>query len=248
MILFVIFFILPANIVAEENKQGEDSILIETYTKDITGDGLDETIELKGKLFSPDSSFYQEIWIDITNDQGNEWTINYGNGYEPAIEFVDLNHDHIKDILYQSSTGGSGGLYHYDLHTFANEQSEEIPLPEQDYIKGRFQDQFQVNIELSPYTDPIIMDIRDRKKEYISLKIYDESGKLLQPTSLMVDPIAFYEPILISKNKGYGLKSYQQISGAYHADQLGTIETLWYFENGDWVIVQTEWIPSDTSM
>lgn len=221
-----------------------DSILIETYQADVTGDGENNTIELKGKLFAPDAQYYQDIWAEIRSSDKEEWKINYGGGYEPKLQFIDLDHDGIKDIFYQSPTGGSGGLYTSFLHTLANQELKEIPLPEQRYVSGNFEENFQVIIEIVPNGKPIVMDVKDHAEDYIRLGIYDKKGNLLKPTSLMIDPIAFYEPISISESKGYGLKSYQQISGAYHADRLGTIETLWYFENGEWIILQTNWVES----
>ncbi|WP_010647233.1 hypothetical protein [Oceanobacillus massiliensis] len=239
--LFLLFMVIPTHTFAAE---APDATLIETYQADVTGDGENETIQLKGKLFSPDASYYQDIWAEVTSSHDDSWRINYGGGYEPKLEFIDLNHDGIMDIFYQSPTGGSGGLYTSNLHTLAGGKSIEIELPEQAYITGRFEDDFLVTIEIIPDGKPIVMDVEDRKEDYIRLGIYDEKGKLLQPTPLMIDPIAFYEPVLISKSKGAGLKSYQQISGAYHADQLGTVETLWYYENGKWIILQTEWVPA----
>ncbi|PAV27715.1 hypothetical protein CIL05_20410 [Virgibacillus profundi] len=245
LIIFALVFLFSLNInsaiyAAEEKPEPG---LIETYESDITGDGQDEIIELKGILFSEDASYYREIWAEITSKHGQQWKITYGGGYEPVLQFVDLNHDNINDIFYQSPTGGSGGLYNYQLNTLANEKLTDIPLPEQRYIKGMFEDNFNVIIQISPDSKPIVMDVKDRKDDYIRLGIYDTEGNLLKPKSVMIDPIAFFEPILISKSKGYGLKSYQQISGAYHADRLGTIETLWYYENNEWIILQTDWVP-----
>ncbi|WP_339228575.1 hypothetical protein NSQ77_02140 [Oceanobacillus sp. FSL K6-2867] len=239
----LLLFAFPINAFAAETAP-EEGILIETYQVDVTGDGENDTIELKGKLFAPDAQYYQDIWAEVRASDGKEWKISYGGGYEPKLQFIDLNHDGIKDIFYQSPTGGSGGLYTSIWHTLANQKLTEIPLPEQRYVSGKFEENFQVIIEIVPNGKPIVMDVKDRAKDYIRLGIYDEEGNLLKPTSLMIDPIAFYEPISISESKGYGLKSYQQISGAYHADRLGTIETLWYYENGEWIILQTNWVES----
>ncbi|CDQ39262.1 MULTISPECIES: hypothetical protein [Virgibacillus] len=221
-------------------------IQIKTYHADVNGDGQNEKIQLKGILFSPDSNFYREIWTEITNKQKEGWKINYaGGGYDPTLQMIDLNHDNKKDIFYQSATGGSGGLYNYQLNTISQGQLKENPLPEQAYLSGTFEDNFNVIIKLTPTDKPITIDVQNRAEDYIRLGIYDKNGNLLEShKSVMIDPIAFFEPVLISKSKGYGLKSYQQISGAYHADRLGTVETTWYYENGEWIILQTKWIPS----
>lgn len=240
MICSVILF--PAHFsLAEEIPEVTE---IQSFEADVTGDGQDEKIILKGILFSEDSSYYQDVWAEITNKLDESWTISYEGGYEPALQLVDLNGDEVKDIFYQSPTGGSGGLHHYQLSSVRNGEVIEIALPEQEYLEGAFEDNFTVKFRLSPTHKPIEIDVSDKKDEYVRLGIYDREGKLLEPNLVMIDPIAYYEPTLISKSKGYGLKSYQQISGAYHADQLGTVETLWYYENGEWIILQTEWIPT----
>lgn len=243
----IVFFLvlLPIYISAEEERTQTPPVkTVQTYKVDVTGDGQNEIILLKAIPFSEDSGYYQKIWASIDDLHNKKWEIQYGGGYEPTLQFYDLNHDKVADIYYQSPTGGSGGLYSYKLNTLKNGINKEIPLPEQRYVKGKFIEGFKAVLSLTPGSKPIFIDVKNRSEDYIRLKIYNEKGQLLQPTSLMIDPIAFFEPVLISKSKGYGLRSYQQISGAYHADQLGTIETLWYFENGRWIILTTKWVPS----
>ncbi|MFD2628945.1 hypothetical protein [Oceanobacillus kapialis] len=242
-LFFVIFTTLctVSNVTAEENH----STLIETIQGDVTGDGQTEEVKLYGIKFSPDSAYFRQIWAEIIGDSKRNWKITYQGGYEPKIQLIDLNHDGIKDIFYQSATGGSGGLYNYQLNTLAKGVLEEIPLPEQRFLEGSFKENFIVSIQISPDSPPYEMDVSARAEDYFRLGIYNEEGDLLKPQSVMIDPIAFFEPVLISKRKGYGLKSYQQISGAYHADGLGTVESLWYFENGKWILLQTDWIPSN---
>jgi len=236
--------ILPVHFSAEQDPNQEEAIIIETYHEDITGNGSPETIQLKGILFSDESPFYQNVWIDITN--GQEWRISTGSGYDPSLEFVDLNGDQIKDLLYQSPTGGSGGLYHYELHTFANGEHEQLDLPTHSNLTGKFLDNYQVEIQLSPIDQPITVDVSDRKKEYQSFEVYDQTGKLTAPRPLIIDPISFYEPLFLSEDKGHSLKSYQRINGANRADGIGNIETTWHYENENWVILRTEWVPLQT--
>lgn len=245
-VIGLLILLIPFTISATaETKKPPPPQTIAKYEEDVTGDSQKETILLEGILFSQDTNYYMNIWATVIAKDGKEWKISYEGGYEPHLQFVDLNHDQINDIYYLSATGGSGGLYNYHLNTLAKEQLKKIPLPEQHYVKAEFKNNFKVEIQISPESDPYIVDVRDRAADYIRLGIYNKEGKLLGKTSPMVDPIAFYEPVLVSKSKGFGLKSYQQISGAYHADQLGTVETLWYYEKGKWIILQTKWVTSE---
>ncbi|WP_226376932.1 hypothetical protein [Oceanobacillus halotolerans] len=244
IICSLIFLILNnGNSIAVE--ETEDQVLIESYYEDITGDGQKDEIRLMGVPFSEETSYFHSIWVDISTPNDREWKISYEGGYDPSLQFIDVNHDNINDIIYQSATGGTGELYHYNVHTLANDKVSVIELPKPAYISGKFQEDFKASLTITPGKDPIIVDLKDRADDYIRLGLYNTEGELQEQKTLMVDPIAFFDPVFINKEKGYGLKSYQQISGAYHADQLGTIETLWYLEKDKWRNVKTEWVPSD---
>ncbi len=228
-------------IAASETNKKNNIILIRTDNIDLNNDGSKEKIELKGILFSQDTKYYRDIWAEITDASGKVQKINYGGGYDTKIDYVDLNHDGAPDLLYKSATGGSGGLYTNRLHTVVSGEITEIPLPEQLSIKGTFKDNFIVEINISPTDNPIIINVENNKDDYIRLGIYDASGRLLTKTDVIIDPIAFFEPVLLDNNK-YALKSFQQINGAYRADQLGVVETIWFYEDGDWIILETNWV------
>lgn len=235
--------LLPAVIAAEENSEPSPQQLAE-YNQNVTGDSTEELIELNGLLFASDSDYYADIWATISENDGQTREITYEGGYEPDIQFYDLNHDGVNDLFYQSAKDGSGGLFHSHLHTIKNNRLKEIPLPEQENIQAEFKDDFKIEIQIDHEQEPNMIDVKERSSEYVRLGIYEEDGKLLESTTPIIAPIASFQPVEISERKGYGLRSYQKISGAYQADQLGTVETLWYYERDKWVILQTEWIPA----
>lgn len=244
IIVLLILFAPITTIAASNENNAPSSKQLSKDTEDITGDSQKETILLKGILFSDDTDYFRDTWTTITSTKERKWKIPYPGGYDPKLQFIDLNHDNVNDIFYQSATGGNGGLYYYKLHTLKNKKLNEIKLPEQYYIKAEFKDDYKVEVQISPEKEPNIVDVENRASEYIQLDIYNKQGKLLKKTSAIIDPIAYFKPVLISDTKEYGLKSYQQINGAYHGDQLGTIETLWYYEKDKWIILQTKWVPS----
>ncbi|GGA76337.1 hypothetical protein [Ornithinibacillus halotolerans] len=243
LVLCLLFLMDNYSIYSEENPAPTLNV-IKNYEEDVTGNGLKEIIELKGLLFSPDSNYYKDIKAVITSSENQIWEIPYLGGYEPSLTFIDLNHDKVNDVFFQSASGGSGGLYQYQLHTLIHNKLSEIPLPEQPYVIGKFQDNYVVEVTYSPNSKPINVDVKHRKEDYTRLGIYSKDGKLTKPLSAMVAPIAYFEPKFISKTKGYGLKSYQQVSGAFHADQLGTVESLWYYDRDKWILLQAKWMPS----
>ncbi|MDY0408742.1 hypothetical protein ACFFIS_09485 [Virgibacillus soli] len=248
LLIFISVLFIQQTLVFGKEKQKPQLETIHVYEEDITGDGKKDKIELKGTKFDKTSPYFINTEAQITTSNDKKFNIPLPGGYDPTLQFIDLNHDQVNDIFYQSATGGSGGLYNHQLYTLKNNKLVEIPLPTQQYVEGSFQDEFKVSLRISPVDKPIIINVQNRKDDYIRLGIYNKEGKLQKGKSeIMIDPIAFYEPILIGGQKGYGLKSYQQVSGAYHADQLGTIETIWYFENGKWIALNTKWVPSQTT-
>lgn len=238
-LFLILLLFIPYISHAEGNRKGD---VLHTYEEDITGDGLKDHILLRGELFSNGGNYYHRIWTEIQTANNSNMEVHFGGGYEPAIQFVDLNHDRIKDVFYQSPADDSRGLYQYELFTFANNKKEPIPLPDQPYVTGEFMDGYKVRINLSPHDKPIILSLKDRDIDYVQFGIYNKRGKVIKsPNSVMIDRIALFEPVYLSDRKGYGLKSYKHISGVSPADRLGTIETLWYYENGNWIALQTEW-------
>ncbi|CAN7387641.1 hypothetical protein [Rossellomorea sp. LjRoot5] len=243
---FGAFFIMSlhaiaGNYSAEPTKeQPVNEMTVTVYKKDVTGDGKKDTITLKAIPFSPDALFLKQIWADIKTSKGSDIRIDYEGGYEPKIQFVDLNHDGIKDMLYSSATGGSGGLYNMALHTLADNKLVDIGLPEALTIQAQFEDQYKASITFVDTNQSYTVDLSDRKEDYERLGIYTD-GNLNEPMELMVGPYAFFEPVKIFGKRGKGLKGYQQISGAYHADGIGTATSYWYYEEGKWKLIKIKW-------
>lgn len=226
----------------ETNNQ--KTILIDSYEEDVTGNGQKEEIKLKGIRFSEDSNYFHNVWADVKGSHTRQWKIVYEGGYDPSLKFNDLNHDGVNDVLFQNGASETRGMHHYQLHTLKDEKLKELKIPESHTITGEFKPNFKASLFLNPGKDPIIIDMKDRSDSHIHDGIYDNDGKLLKKTHLLADPIADFESVYISKSKGYGLKSYQQVSGVTHDDLLGEIEALWYFENKKWIKLKQEWKPS----
>lgn len=233
--IFLFFYLIPNETLATATQQN----LIKTYYEDVTGDGLKERIELFGVLFSQNTNYYKDIFIKITS-KTDEWKINYGGGYSPKLQFIDLNHDRVNDVFFQSYADKQKRLHYTQINTVKHGDIQDIPLPSQ-HITGKFKDDFKLELRITPL-EPQIIDVSDYKRDYIRLDIYNKEEKLLKRNMVpLIDPIAFFEPIRIHQEKGFGLKSLQHVKGAHQDNHLGTIETLWFFENESWIILKTTW-------
>ncbi|OJH19465.1 hypothetical protein BLX88_09805 [Bacillus obstructivus] len=215
--------------------------VIHEYNMDVTGDKKNDHIVLKGIQIDPSSAYMKKIWAEITTSANTKYRIDYAPGYEPKIEFADLNHDGVVDLFQSSATGGSGGLNNYHLSTLKDGTASILPLPHSLNIQGHFENNFKASIQIPETQFTKTVDLSNRKKDYIRLGLYQKNGELNEPTELMIDPVAMYKIIKLNGTKEVGLKAYRQISGAYHADVLGTVTSIWNFENGTWKLKSAKW-------
>lgn len=214
-----------------------EPIIINTYEEDITGDGYRETITLKGLPLTNDSDYFQDIWADITG-VNQSWTISYGGGYHPQLDFVNLTHDQTSNLFF-SSKSSDNRYPHYQLHLFKGNKMEALDLPRLDYTNGKFEDAFLVSVTISPdgQTETVKID----PNTYVEEGIYTDDGSLSESVSLQVNQPTL-EKHYVSKQQGYGLKSTQTFHEPIKQKKIGTLETLWYFENDKWIIVQNKWL------
>lgn len=241
----VLFFIIFSAYIEPIHSNGSENHLIRSFEEDITGDGLHEKIDLNGELLSEESNYYRNIWLSITSPFANEWKIPLKSGYEPNIQFIDLNHDHINDIFFVSKHSELDDAFQYNLYSLANGKIEKIPLPKQQFIQGQYKPDFKIGLKLSPYSKETTIDISRYKNDYINSNIYDINGNLLKKISPSIKPLVHLEPALISESKGYGLKSVHYLMKENDQSNLGKIETLWYYKNNNWIILQSKWHKQD---
>lgn len=221
---------------AEDNSE---EVLIHEYAEDVTGSGVKDTIQLYGVLLSSDSAYYRDIYAVIETKDQQTWTINYQGGYEPQLYFMDITQNGINDILFQSEDIHDDGSSHSDLHTIHHNQVKQQTLPTLT-MTGEFGDNFQATFNITPNEAPVTLDLKNRANKYIQSGIFNDQGKLLKEITLNTQHISSIEPLYISQSKGYGLKTLQTLLGADDNDELGKIETLWYYENNNWIILQQD--------
>ncbi|QQZ11245.1 hypothetical protein [Heyndrickxia vini] len=241
--IFAFFFMSLSTVAisyAGESAKTNEKIIHE-YKVDVTGDRKPDKIILKGIQVDVSSMYMKKIWTEITSSNNKKFRIEYEPGYKPKIEFADLNHDNVLDLLESSGTGGSGGIYNYRLTTLKDSKMIDIPMPPPLNVQGHFENYYKAHLTIPNINFTKNFNLSGRKKDYIRLGLFQENGMLNEPTELMIDPVAMYKIVKVKEKEGFGLISYRRVSGAYHADALGTIISVWYFENGKWKLIQTKW-------
>ncbi|MET3698978.1 hypothetical protein SAMN05877753_110212 [Bacillus oleivorans] len=247
VILGFAFFLLSlpvlANTITDMNRaNGVENKIVKEYQEDITGNGKKDKIVIKGVPYDETSLYLKEITLQVETDQSQTFSVQLEGGYDPFADFQDMNHDGVMDVFTSVATGGSGGIYNYYLYSFKDNQQFNLTVPKPLMIQAQFLDNYKATVTIPETKQSYTIDLKERKKEYDRLGLYI-NGKLNEPTELMVDPYSFMKPQEFG-DKGYGLKAIQAISGAYHADRIGQVESDWYYKDGKWNLMSASFIPS----
>src|SRR5699024_9813491 len=100
--IFALITIIQGNqIVLADANNSNDSILINSFERDLNGDGFQEYIRLNGSLMSNESNFFQDVWVTIEDAFEDEWSISLQHGYHPELTFIDLIGNKNPYILYK---------------------------------------------------------------------------------------------------------------------------------------------------
>jgi len=241
IVLFLFIYPLQTSSMAINEEEKQSPKFISSMEADITGDGIKEYIKIQGYLLSKQSNFFTDVWININSLFNQQWKISVHGGYSPKLELFDLTHNNTADLFYESKVDENKERYQYQLYSLLNGEVKQIELPSNIYFVGEFQEDFSIKFQLNPNDKILTEDLSSKRSFYIKNQLYDENGKLLkeQPIKLL-KPIKM-KPLLISRSKGYGLITTQQVKGINENDIIGHLETLWYYDQKKWIKFNSNW-------
>ncbi|MBN2652165.1 MAG: hypothetical protein JXR63_07275 [Spirochaetales bacterium] len=210
----------------------------------LTSKNSSELIRLIGYKFSDDSVYFKKIMF-VLERSGKEISLytlpqSIEAGYEPAMEFYDFTGDGVSEVLYKSSTGGSGGFYYYAILSF-QKAATEVLLPNRQEIAikatGKFIKGFKAEYKL-PNQETKIIDLSQNKEYYIQQKVYDETGNIVNDTELWITTPVTIEPV--KSGEKYNIKTIQMIKGLSNADTIGQINAEWEYKDKEWKLINIE--------
>lgn len=225
------------------SQNGLDSnyIILDFKRGDVNGDGFLDSIFLIGKKIDPSSPFVTEIKLVIFNCRTYKYTIispENDAGYNPTLFLGDFTGNKILDIMISLDSGGSGGYAFYYVYTYRGRKYITIFDSDKFYKEYAYEvdylDYYAVKVTSIKDKKVFIIDIRNKDEDYLS-KIYDENGKLKQPTKGAVMPLGGLYPIDFRRNGVYNLYAMQRIIGLYNADGLGLVETSLEWKDREFV-------------
>jgi hypothetical protein len=208
------------------------TVTISKYESDITGDGINESIQLKGIPYEDEEDFLKEIYIDISTTDEKQYKISLDSGSKASLKLVDLNQDGVKDIFSNVLTGGSGGITLNYLYTLKDNISKELKVPEPLEMASTFENGYKAKITIAQTGKTYEFDLKDRKKYYKKLGLYYK-GRLNEPTELTVNSFHSLKPVKLNTGE-LVLKGVQRITGLANADTIAFVESTWKYGEDKW--------------
>jgi hypothetical protein len=198
---------------------------------DVNGDNVLDYVYLTGTR-TPNSGFIQDIILNIKDGKtGIKQSAKLVSdaGYNPALFLGDFTGDKVNDIFVSIASGGSGGIMFYYLFSDIGNKMQML-FNYDDYnnkysYRVEFKDNYQVMVKNLELGTKYIIDITYKDKDYLN-EIYKPNGELKKPIEGWVDPLSGLYPIDFDSNGIYELLGYQSISGRYHADSLGYVQSV----------------------
>jgi len=245
MLLVIISFFLVSlttitGVYAIEEKT--KTVTISKQEADLTGDGQNETVFLKGVPDQHNESHLQNITIEISASNGRTYNLPLESGSKASLKLVDLNHDGVKDLFANILTNETEGTINSYLYTLKNFVRTELTVPEPLEMDAKFKNGYKAELKITDTGKTYLFDLKGRREYYKKLGFYYR-GKLNEPTELSVNTYNNVEPVQIDKHR-IGLKGQQKVTGIANADIIALVESVWYYDGGHWKLFKANVKPS----
>jgi hypothetical protein len=208
------------------------TVTITKNTEDITGDGKVDRIVLTGVKMATER--YRNLVIQITDSKKGNSMIHLADGYNPILQFMDVNHDGIMDIFGSVRGSKNGVVEHQVVYTVKNLVPSSIDLPDPLILESHFLNGYKAKLKVRTTGNNYIFDLKNRKKYYEKLGVF-HNGKLNEPTELMVHTYTSLKPVQIGDQMG--LKGTQKVTGVTESDTIGYVESTWILDHSEWKLV-----------
>lgn len=222
----------------------DNYVLLDQQRIDVTGNGQPDLVRLIGHRIDPQRVYYEHVYVQVYPNvpprfrpQPNQplppsqrpLSIRFTGGYEPKMQFCDFTGERIQDVFVSVATGGSGGIGEYHLATFAGNIPRELPVPQPLTVSGRFLDDYKVQLRISETGQTTVINVADKKQQYEREGLY-RNGKLVKPTETLPNAFSTLEPTDRNRNGICELRGIQRIAGAYNADTIAYVISVWGYE------------------
>ncbi len=225
------------------NKRATQEVLTRKFG-DVTGDGVTDEVYLVGTRV-PDAEFIQDITLMIRNGRTGMVTqvpLRDNAGYAPTIFLCDFTGDGVLDIKVTIQSGGSGGFNYIFIYSFVNSQLRLL-FDADSYIESkRFRAFYADGFVIVVVDELLDLTFRiDVSTDPAATDLYDQDGKLLQPTEANVGPLITAIPIVLDEDAGTcDLQALVRVYGQFAADTVGYIQDYLSWDVNTWRTVRED--------
>lgn len=209
---------------------GTTQVVLVSRTGDVTGDGVLDEVYLVGTV-TDDSAFIRNITLMIRNGRTGRLTqvaLRENAGFEPTIYLCDFTGDEVEDIKVTIQSPGGGGVTFTYIYSFAGgqlrllfdgqkffENKEYVAFYDDGFVVVVVDETLGLTFRIDVSTNPAAQEL------------YDEKGRLLQPTEANVGPFIVAYPIILDEEAGVcNLLVLTRVFGRFAADTLGFIQSF----------------------
>lgn len=226
----VLFFSILISFQAVEasEKVHQSKVFYKAIKHDVTGDKVNDLIELKGKINKKNKKWAKALKLTVKSNN-QIISISLKSGFHPNLSIGDINHDGVKDVLVTIIKHDKQPVS--KIYSFKGEDVTQIALPPPVPVTAQFQDDYVAEISVEGQKN-VKVDISSHRAFYEKLGIYDH-GKLNEATELIVNPYSEFA-LSSSFGRGKGVLGKQTIQGVGGNDAIATISTSWTYIDGDW--------------
>lgn len=230
-----------------ELELNDNVYLIDYQRADVTGNGFADDIFLVGTKIGLNDIFADNLTVVVYDGKINEYikaTYDNFSGYDGKLFIGDFTADQVDDVFVSAATGGSGGFYAHLIATFATSKSEIIFAENENQgiiITGKYIDNFQAKLDVTNLDKEINLDISANKTSYIEAGIYDDNGRILKEITPYSYPFSSLTPVDRDLDGVYDLLGLQRVVGAYNADTISIVESIWKYKNSSWSLRQAQY-------
>ncbi|MBQ9315040.1 MAG: hypothetical protein IJ220_08660 [Clostridia bacterium] len=211
--------------------------------KDVTGDGTNDMIIVVGEKEKVDDLLANNMDLVIYEpNEGSFYNLKLKkmNGEMPKLETYELTGDDVLDVVLTAND--INGNLNIRIASMDHGDFKEILKAKDNrgiVFSGQFVDGFKTNVKNNKYAKEAIIDLSDRKENYITSGFYDESGRLLKIDS-KITTSNFVKLEYVQLDGYYGLQTTQRILGFNNEDVLDEITVIWKYEKGKWVVKEAK--------
>lgn len=219
--------------------------VIDKQTGDVNGDKVNDIIYLIGHKDKKEAIYADEMNLlvqDGATKQELKVDLDKMNGYDASLFLGDFSGDKISDVFVKAPTGGSGGIVEQRIVSFDTGDPVIIFGHEHNMgiqLSGKYADGYRAELFDKMNRTSVTLDISGQKQKYIREGIYEESGILRKTVNPITYPMVV-EAVDRNADGTYELSGQQRIIGAYGADGIGKVYSIWRYQQGMWKPEQVE--------